>query len=154
MTRRHWLYAILALTGGVLGGFASGKLSNASAGATISQVPQRTIAAQEIVLVDARGHTRGALSLNKDGDGGFFFYDHRDKLRAALEISDDEGLGLKLFDRSGVLRISLLINADQIPAVRLYGSQHRPRALLGVDPEGEAALDFYSQEGKLLRELP
>jgi hypothetical protein len=154
MTRPQWIYAILALSGGVLGGLASGKLTISTAGASIAQVPQRTMAAQEILLVDAKGHTRGGLSLNKNGDGGFSLYDHQDKLRAALEISDQEGLGLKLFDTAGTLRLSLTVNIDQIPAVRLFDSQHHPRALLGVDPEGEAALDFYSQEGKLLRELP
>jgi hypothetical protein len=152
-TKRVWLYAVLALTGGVLGGFASGRL-NASAAATIAQVPQRIMAAQEILLVDAKGNTRGTLSLNKDGDAGLSLYDHQGKLRTAIQISEDEGLGFKLFDTTGALRISLIINADHIPALRLFDSQHHPRALLGVDPEGEAALDFYSQEGKLLRELP
>jgi hypothetical protein len=152
MIRREWLYAVLALTGGALGGLASTKLAS-TAGASV-QVPQRTIAAQEIQLVDPKGNTRGTLNVNKDGDAGFSFYDHQGKLRTALEISDADGLGFKLFDATGALRLSLIINPDEIPALRLYDSQHRPRVLLGVDPEGEAALDFYSQEGKLLRELP
>lgn len=153
MTRREWLYAVLALTGGVLGGLASGRLTS-TAGASIAQVPQRTMAAQEILLVDAKGNTRGSMSLNKDGDAGLSLYDHQGKLRSALEVSDAEGLGFKLFDATGALRLSMVINTDQIPALRLFDSQRHLRALLGVDPEGEAALDFYSQEGKLLRELP
>jgi len=151
--RREWLYAVLALTGGMLGGYASGKLSS-MAGAAIAQLPQRTMAAQEIVLVDRKGQMRGTLGVNKRGDAGFSIYDHQGKPRTALEISEAEGLGLKLFDTTGALRLSLTINTDQIPALRLFDSQHRPRVLLGVDPDGEAALDFYSQEGKLLRELP
>ncbi len=153
MRRHQWLYGLLALTGGVLGGFASGKL-NSTAGASIGQLQQRRLAAQEILLVDAKGHTRGALGLNKEGEPGIAIYDHQGTLRTALEISETDGLGLKLYDMTGALRISLLINNDQIPAIRLFDSRHRPRALLGVDPEGEAALDFYSEEGKLLRELP
>lgn len=153
MIKREWLYGALALTGGVLGGLASGKLS-ATAGATLAQVPPRTVAAQEIVLVDAKGRTRGALGLNKNGDPSLSIYDHHGTLRSALQISEAEGLGFKFFDTSGALRISLIINTDQIPAIRLFDSHNRPRALLGVDPEGEAALDFYSEEGKLLRELP
>jgi hypothetical protein len=152
-TKRESLYAVLALIGGVLGGLASNRLS-ATAAATVAQVPQRTMVAQEILLVDAKGNRRGALSLNKNGDPALSFYDHQGKLRTALQISDDEGLGFKLFDTNGALRLSLIINADQIPALRLFDSQRHPRALLGVDPQGEAALDFYSQEGKLLRELP
>jgi len=133
-TKREWLYAVLALIGGVLGGLAGGRLS-ATAAATVAQVPQRTMAAQEILLVDAKDNRRGALSLNKDGDPALSFYDHHGKLRIALQISDDEGLGFKLFDTSGTLRVSLIINPDQIPALRLFDSQRHPRALLGVDPE-------------------
>jgi hypothetical protein len=153
MMTREWLYGLLVLTGGLLGGFASGRVSS-TAGASIAQLPQRSMAAEEILLVDAKGRTRGALGLNKDGDPAVSIYDHHGTLRSALDISDADGLGFKIFDTAGTLRISLIINADQIPAIRLFDSQHRPRALLGVDPGGEAALDFYSEEGKLLRELP
>jgi hypothetical protein len=152
-TKRERLYAVVALACGILGGLAGGRLSaTAAAGAT--QVPPRTIAAQEILLVDAKGDTRGALSLNKDGDAGLALYDHHGKTRIALQISSDDESGFKVFDPAGVLRISLTLNVDQIPTLRLFDAQRRPRALLGVDPDGEAALDFYSEEGKLLRELP
>jgi hypothetical protein len=151
-TKRERLYAVVALAGGILGGLAGGRLS-ATAAAGTTRVPPRTIAAQQILLVDAKGDTRGALSLNKDGDAGLSLYDHHGKTRIALQISSDES-GVKVFDPAGVLRISLTLNVDQIPTLRLFDAQHRPRALLGVDPDGEAALDFYSEEGKLLRELP
>jgi hypothetical protein len=150
---REWLYAVLALIGGVLGGLAGGRLS-ATAVAAAARVPPRTMSAQEILLVDAEGNTRCALSLNKDGEPGLSLYDHHGKQRIAIQISEDEGPGFKLFNAAGVLRISMMISGDQIPALRLFDSQRHPRALLGVDPEGEAALAFYSQEGKLLRELP
>jgi hypothetical protein len=151
MKKQEWFYALLALAGGIIGGLAGSKLTS-TAGAAV--VPQRTVAAQEILLIDAKGKTRGALSLNKEGNAGLSLYDHQGRLRTALDISDAEGLGFKLFDTTGTLRLSLIINPDKIPALRLFDSQRRPRALLGVDPEGEAALDFYSEEGKLLRELP
>jgi hypothetical protein len=144
---------MLALTGGVLGGVASGKISS-TAGAALAQLPQRTMVAQEIALVDAKGRMRGALDLNKEGDPSLSIYDHQGTLRSALEINGADGLGFKFFDASGALRISLAITNDQIPAIRLFDSHRHPRALLGVDPDGEAALDFYSEEGKLLRELP
>jgi hypothetical protein len=151
--KRAWFYVVLALAGGVLGGLAGGKLSS-TAVAIVIQAPPRTVTAQEVLLVDAKGNARAVLRLNEIGDPGLSLYDHRGKLRTALQISDNEGLGFQLFDSSGELRISLIINADQIPALRLFDSRRRPRALFGVDPEGEPALDFYSQDGKLLRELP
>jgi hypothetical protein len=141
------------LTGGVLGGYASGKISS-TAGAGAVQLPRRAMTAQELVLVDAKGATRGTFGVNKDGDAGLSLFDHQGRLRTALEISDTEGLAFKLFDPTGAVRLSLIINRDRIPALRLFDSQDRPRVLLGVDPEGEAALDFYSEDGKLLRELP
>jgi hypothetical protein len=147
------LYAVLMLIGGVLGGYAGSKLSS-TAGATILQLSQRIMTAQQIILVDAKGDTRGTLGVNKDGDAGLSLFDHQGKLRIALEMSDTEGPAFKLLDPTGTVRLSLIINNDRIPALRLFDSQHRPRVLLGVDPEGEAALDFYSEEGKLLRELP
>ena len=152
-TKRERLYAVVALIGGVLGGLIGGKLS-ATAAASAAQLPPRTVAAQEILLVDAKGNIRGALNLNKDGDAGLSLYDRQGKAHIAIQTSGDDGLGFKVFDPAGALRISLMINSDQIPALRLFDSQRHPRALLGVDPNGEAALDFYSQEGKLLRELP
>lgn len=153
MRRQECLYAVLALTGGIIGGFASSKMSS-TAVASIAQISQPTIAAQQILLLDAKGNTRCALTLNKEGDPAFSMYDHGGKLRTALKVNDDEGVGFDLFDTTGALRISMSINSNQIPALRMFDAQHHQRALLGVDPEGEAALDFYSQEDKLLRELP
>ncbi len=150
--RRQWLYGVLALAGGVVGGFAGGRLGSKASAA--GQLIPPSLEAQEIVLVDGEHRRRGFFGVNKDGNAALSLYDHHGTLRTALEISGDEGLGFKLFDSSGRLRISMLINGYQIPAVRLFDAQRRPRALLGVDPEGEAALDFYSEEGKLLRELP
>jgi hypothetical protein len=158
--KKEWLYAIVAMTGSILGGLAGGKLSAAASATTPAQTAapvvqvSKTIAAQEILLVDAKGNTRGALRLDKNGDPSFALYDHNAKLRADVQISDEEGAGLKFFGPTGTPRILLTINIDGIPALRLLDAQAHPRALFGVDPDGEPALDFYTQEGRLLRELP
>lgn len=39
-------------------------------------------------------------------------------------------------------------------AVALADGEAHPRMLLGVDSQGDPALDFYEHDGKLLRELP
>jgi hypothetical protein len=153
MMTRQWLYAVLALAGGMFGGFAGGRLVSTAATAG-AQLTQQSIEAQDIILLDAQHRMRGFVGVNKDGNAALSLFDHHGTLRTALEISDTEGVGFKLFDSSGALRISLLINGYQIPAVRLFDAQHRPRALLGVDPDGEGALDFYPEEGRILRELP
>jgi hypothetical protein len=149
--KRESLYVVVALAGGVFGGLAGGRLGST---ASIAAQVQKTIAAQEILLVDGKGNTRGALRLNPEGEPNLAFYGHDGKLRAAFDITNEEGLAFRLTDSSGTTRISMTINSDEIPALRLFDARAHPRALIGVDPEGESALDFYSQQGKLLRELP
>jgi hypothetical protein len=38
--------------------------------------------------------------------------------------------------------------------VRLMDTSERAREVLGVDAEGEAGINFYAQDGRVLRELP
>jgi hypothetical protein len=149
----QWFYAVMVIAAGVTGGYVGNKLASPAA-ASASEAPTKVIAAQEILLVDAKGNTHGALRFNKDGEPGFALYDHNGKLRSNLEISDDDGWGIKFFDPSGAVRISMTVSAEDIPALRLFDAQAHPRTLLGVDPDGESALDFYTEQGRLLRELP
>jgi hypothetical protein len=151
--RKEWLYAMLALMAGTAGGVIGGRWSNAAI-VIAAETSAKTIAAQQIVLIDAQGKTRAALHLNNQGEPGLDLYDHTGKLRAGFAINSEQELGLKLYDTKGVERVTMTVNSDGIPALRLYDSEANPRALLGVDTEGEAALDFYSRQGKLLRELP
>ena len=70
-------------------------------------------------------------------------------------VIDNQGApSVRLYDTSNKLRISLEVGTDGIPTVRLTDNGGHSRALLGVDAEGEAGLDFYAQDGKVLRELP
>ena len=148
----QWFYAVMVIAAGMTGGYIGNRLAS-PATASASEAPTKIIAAQEILLVDAKGNIHGALRFNKDGEPGFALYDHNGKLRSDLEISDD-GWGIKFFDPSGAVRISMTVSAEGIPALRLFDAQAHPRTLLGVDPDGESALDFYTEQGRLLRELP
>jgi len=151
--KRQWLYAVVALAGGVLGGFIGGKLSSLAA-ASIRPTADKIVTAQQLLLVDAKGNTRGELRLNQKGDPGLSLYDHSGKLRANLEVATDADWGFKFFNGSGTVRLAITITPDGITALRLFDSHGHPRALLGIDAEGEPGMDFYSEQGKLLRELP
>ena len=61
---------------------------------------------------------------------------------------------MRLYDTSNKLRLSLEISTDGVPTVRLMDTSDRARAVIGVDAEGEAGLNFYAQDGRVLRELP
>jgi hypothetical protein len=151
--KKEWSYAALALAAGLLGGIIGGRWSN-GAPASAAEAPAKSIEARRITLVGAKGNALAALYTNKDGEPSFDLYDHTGKLRAGFAIGGDQFLGLKLYDAKGVERITMTVNSDGIPALRIFDSEATPRTLLGVDSDGEPALDFYSRQGKLLRELP
>ena len=146
-------YAALALIAGLTGGIVGGRWSN-GAQASAAEAPAKSIEARRIALVDAKGITQAALYTNKDGEPSFDLYDHTGKLRAGFSIGSEQYLGLKLYDTKGVERLTMTVNSDGIPALRIFDAEATPRTLLGVDSDGEPALDFYSRQGKLLRELP
>lgn len=80
--------------------------------------------AQEIVLRDADGVTRGRLGLDHDG-------------RVEFSLSDSDGRG----------RIRLTVLADGSPGLTITDADARPRAVLGYLPDGTTSLVFADSEG-------
>ncbi|MBF6560611.1 MAG: hypothetical protein IVW56_09990 [Candidatus Binataceae bacterium] len=150
---KEWLYLAMALVGGIFGGVLGSRLWIASPAVAAESAP-KTIAAQEIVLVDAAGKRHAALSLNGDAQPVFQMFDHGGKTRIEIGFGKDGDIGLALSDDRGKTRIALGISNEGVPALKLFDGANQPRALLGVDSQGESALDFYESGGKLLRELP
>lgn len=83
-----------------------------------------SLSAEEIVLRDADGVTRGLLATDADG-------------RAQLSLSD----------RDGRERIRLTVLADGSPGVTISDSDARPRAVLGYLPDGTTNLVFADAQG-------
>ena len=150
---RPWLNFILVLAGGLLGGALANRLATARPAAAADTAP-KSIAAQQILLVDAHGKPHASLHLNADGMPVFQMYDLAGKDRLGIGFARDGTAGLDIADQKGTRRVFLSVSDEGVPALRLYDNIARPRLLLGVDSQGNSAIDFYESDGKLLRELP
>lgn len=149
----QWLYVLAALFGGIAGGALANRLASAIP-ARAADSPVRSLAAQQILLVDARGKTHASLHLNDEGMPVLQMYDLAGRNRIGLGFARDGTVGMDLGDRKGIQRVLLGVGDDGVPTLRLYDDSARPRILLGVDRQANSALDFYEHDGKLLRELP
>ncbi len=152
-TGGKWTFLMVALLGGIAGG-AIGSRWLAPRPAIASDTAPKSLAAQEILLVDAHGRTHAALRLDSDFEPVLQMYGHSGKSRVALGFGKERNLGLLFTDDAGVTRVIIGVTNDDVPAVRLFDQHGRQRALFGVDSGGESALDFYDGNGRLLRELP
>ena len=150
---RQWLVVMVALAGGLIGGALANRLA-AAIPALAADSPAKSLAAQQILLVDARGKPHASLHLNDDGTPVFQMYDLAGKNRIGIGFAKDGTVGMDVADQKGSKRVLLSVSDEGIPTLRLYDDGARPRTLLGVDSQGNPAMDFYEHDGKLLRELP
>ena len=92
-----------------------------------------TVKAQQFVLVDASGQTRGDLIVGSDGPA-LELYDSNKTLRVGLAVLGDMPT-LTLKDSAGVGRLVAGI-VPTGPGMMLYDQRGRPRAQLDVGKEG------------------
>jgi len=164
MNKTVLLYCGLIFVGGLGGGAITGALCRSH---PVAAAPQnandtnetnaptgRVVIASEFVLTDAAGKPRARIEVSRDGKAQFAMYDQQSHPRAQIAVDDLGAPSVQLYDTSNRLRLSLEVSTDGIPTVRLMDSSARARELLGVDAEGEAGLNFYAQDGRVLRELP
>jgi hypothetical protein len=165
MNKTLWLYGVLVFAGGLIGGALTNGIyrsrnviatpvSNNSSGKSDTSAPRRVVAASEFVLLDADGKPRAKIHVNDDGQAGFAMYDRENHPRAQIVVDSYGAPSVRLYDTTDKLRLSLEISTDGVPTVRLLDTSNRPRAVIGVDGQGEAGLNFYAQDGRVLRELP
>jgi hypothetical protein len=167
MNKTLWLYGVLVFAGGLIGGaLASGVCRSRivpaapevakSPGSAKSDTsaPRRVVTASEFLLLDAAGKPRARIDVNDDGQAAFAMYDRDNHPRAQIVVDNYGAPSVRLYDTTNKLRLSLEISTDGVPTVRLTDSSDRARAVLGVDGQGEAGLNFYAQDGRVLRELP
>jgi len=161
MKKTLWLYGVLVFAGGLIGGALTSGICRSR---TVVAAPpvtksdtsaqRRIVSASEFVLLDSTGKPRAKIDVNDDGQAGFAMYDRDNHPRAQIVVDNYGAPSVRLYDTTDKLRLSLEISTDGVPTVRLMDTSDRARAVLGVDAEGEAGLNFYAQDGRVLRELP
>jgi len=160
-----FVYVVLVFLGGLTGGALTdavcrlrpgSAVARSSAAGTNGAAPagRRVLAASELVLTGADGKQRVKMGVNDDGRAELAIYDREHHPRAAVIVDTYGSPSVRLYDIYNKLRLSLEISTDGIPTVRLMDTSERAREVLGVDAEGEAGINFYAQDGRVLRELP
>ena len=95
--RQYWSVLIMAVAGGVAGGFLSARFFPDEA--VWAQQRSRVVNSQEFLLVDKAGKTRGGLGLGADGGVGLILTD-KEGIKT-LYISPDESNVIRLSDNTG-----------------------------------------------------
>jgi hypothetical protein len=165
MNKTLLLYGALIFIGGLIGGALTGAVyrlrpvaaATRSGGAGVNgqaSASGRVVTASQFVLTDPDGKPRLRMDVNQDGLAEFAMYDRDNHPRTQVVVDNYGAPSIRLYDTYNKLRISLDVGTDGIPTVRLMDTSDRAREVLGVDAEGEAGINFYAQDGRVLRELP
>ena len=165
MNKTLLVYGVLVFVAGLMGGaltnavcrlWPAAAVSQPGAAGTNGAAPgaPRVVTASEFVLTGADGKQRVKMDVNDDGRAEFAMYDRDNHPRAQVVVDTYGSPSVRLYDVYNKLRLALEIGTDGIPTVRLMDTRERAREVLGVDAEGEAGINFYAQDGRVLRELP
>jgi hypothetical protein len=171
---RHWLYGVLALTGGILGGAIASRVVPAEGlalAATHHGTRMREVEAQRFVLTSADGTQRGVIEVDSrsiakvelddgsgleraefrvgaDGTSDVVFYDDKGTKRVQLGSTPNGRDGLALFASGGRQLASFAVADDNQSSVTLYDPNTGfARVGLGVAASGEPALALFDQHG-------
>jgi hypothetical protein len=145
--RKHWLYAILALVGGVFGGALSGHIFPRDAEAAARAA--RVLKAERFVLVDRDGNERGVIQVDAKNSAAMGFYDQKGNKRVILGETADGRDGLAIFGTNGQQMAGFTVAEDNQSSVTLYDPANgRARVGLGVAASGEPALVLFDKNGR------
>jgi hypothetical protein len=180
MNLRHWLYGVLALTGGILGGAIASRVAPAEGlalAATHGMHSMKEVRAQKFVLVssdgtergiiqvtsrnfadieldDASGRDRAEFHVSGEGTSSLTFYDADGSKRVQLGSTPEGRDGLAIFASSGRQLSSFSVSEDNQSSVTLYDPNTGvARVGLGVAASGEPALALYDEKGHDRAEL-
>ena len=173
--RKYWLYAMLALVGGIFGGALSGHIFPREAEAAARAA--RVLKAEKFVLVDRDGTQRGVIQVNSRGVADVALNDRSGRLRGAFRVGAEGGTAIGFYDQHGAKRVILgetpsgrnglaiygssgrqiagfTVAEDNQSSVTLYDpASGRARVGLGVAATGEPALVLFDQNGRDRAEL-
>jgi hypothetical protein len=171
---RNWLYAVMALTGGFLGGIVALELAPGVAIAAhrthlvradqfeltgpdgskraVLEVSPRGMA--DLAMLDGKGRDRAEFRVAKDGGASIGFYDENGSRRVLVGEAPSGRNGIAVYGANGKQLASLTVAEDNQASLTLYDqSTGRARAGLGVAANGSPALVLFDQRGKDRAEL-
>ncbi len=143
MTRsQFFLFAALAIVGGMIGGSLIGGLP---ALAQKTPAHSKTISAEEFRVVDTTGKTRAIIGLFGQISPGLAFYGASKEPLIMLAIDEHDRPLLALSDRKGVVRAKLALLDSGEPSLDLYDHADALRASLALLPDGSPGLALYDR---------
>src|ERR1700690_3025208 len=86
---RHWLYGVLALTGGILGGAIASRVVPAEGVALATTHAAKEMRAQKFVLVSSDGTERGMIQVTSRGIADIELDDASGRDRAEFRVGSE-----------------------------------------------------------------
>jgi hypothetical protein len=138
--RRNWLFAVIALTGGFLGGAVATQFGP---GIAMAARHTHSVTAEEFVLVDKAGTQRAVMEVTSRGLADLAMYDGNGQDRAEFRVAKDGSAAIGFYDQNGARRILI----GEVPGGRngisIYGGNNRQLASLTVAEDNQASLTLY-----------
>jgi hypothetical protein len=100
---------------------------------------RRTIVAENIVLKDAKGKTRAALSVGPDGSPSLSFLDEKGDAKVRLHSSDGQHSSLTFLEKQRV-QVALSATSDGVASLQMFEKNNRGASGLYLWPDGSSGL--------------
>jgi hypothetical protein len=140
--QRSWLYVIVMILSGLVGGALSGHFWPPEHEA-LAATRAGTIRAQNFVLVDQTGNQRGVMQVTRDGKTRLAFNDARSEDRVELLTATDGSTGLRFYDRDGKKLLALGEAPDGRAGLAIFGSNGTMIAGFGLSAPDETSLTLF-----------
>jgi hypothetical protein len=151
---RHWLYGILALTGGILGGAIASRIVPAEGLALASthhMHNMKEVRAQKFVLVDNDGAERGMIHMTPRGFADIELYDASGRDRAEFRVGSEGTASLTFYDADGSKRVQLASVPEGRDGLALFASGGRQLASFSVANDNQSSVTLYDPNTGMAR---
>lgn len=139
--RTHWIYALLALTGGIIGGALSGQFVARDAEASARAA--RVLKAEKFVLVARDGTERGVIEVNSRGVASVALNDQKGRRRGEFRVGADSGGAVGFFGQDGNRRVIVGETPNGRDGVAIYAANGRQMAGFTVAKDNQSSVTLY-----------
>ena len=138
--RRSWLYAVLALAGGLIGGAIATQFVS---GVAMAERHPRKVQAEQFVMVDRDGTQRATLQVNARGTAALAIYDPQGRDRAELSVDNNGGASIGLFGQNGSHRVLIGDAPSGRVGIAIFGTKGKQLINLSTTPDNQTSLTLY-----------